>query len=659
MNNGNNAIDGTYTPFNEMLSQVRGGAANDAAYQKIQGNNPDGSPNAGFPAYIDMPNYIDYMLCNFYLGTDDWAGNASQGTRNYYCGRWRAPETKGYQWFVWDAERSLQYLVPTNVTFGPAEPFVWLRNNAEFRMLFADHVQRHFFNEGALVADTRIARYTELAETIRPSIKLAEARWDRTTRDTFETDVADRTANWFPDRVTTVIDHFRSQNLFPSIDAPEYSHHGGSVSPTTQVTMATVADSIYYTLDGSDPRLPGGTVSPSAVAATFSGGGPQPFEFITTGYVWKYLDDGSDQGTAWQSPSFEDDSWESGPSQLGYGDPSATTVSFGSDPSNKYPTTYFRTTVDIPDLSIWSHFTMRLKYDDGIAVYLNGQEIERANLDDNAAFDDFAPSSVSSENSFKDFVIDTEKFVAGINTFAVEIHQRSGTNSDIRLDMVLRGEVTSNGAPNISDPLFFSQPTTLNSRAFNSATSEWSALNTAVFSIDTVPADASNLVISEIHYRPAEPTAAGEIAVSSDRDDYEFIELFNIGAQTVDLSGVSLSDGVDYSFADQTTLASGSHIVLVSNMVAFTARYGALAPGTLVGEYSGSFNNDGERVALTRQAIGDFREVTYNDQLPWPEEPDGNGPSLTLLAPNSNPDHTDSASWTASATIGGTPGLPE
>ena len=89
VNNGDTAIDGTYDPFDELLAQVRGGPADDEAYQRIQGNNPDGSPNSAIPAFIDMPNYVDYMLCNFYLGTGDWAGNASQGTRNYYTGRWR------------------------------------------------------------------------------------------------------------------------------------------------------------------------------------------------------------------------------------------------------------------------------------------------------------------------------------------------------------------------------------------------------------------------------------------------------------------------------------------------------------------------------------------------------------------------------------------
>ena len=64
---------------------------------------------------------------------------------------------------------------------------------------------------------------------------------------------------------------------------------------------------------------------------------------VSTGAVWKYLDTGTDQGTAWRAPGFNDASWAEGPAQLGYGDgDEATVVGFGPHPSNVYPTTYFR-----------------------------------------------------------------------------------------------------------------------------------------------------------------------------------------------------------------------------------------------------------------------------------------------------------------------------
>src|SRR5210317_1667239 len=73
-------------------------------------------------------------------------------------------------------------------------------------------------------------------------------------------------------------------------------------------------------------------------------------QVLPMGSTWKYLDDGSDQGTGWQAVDFDDSGWASGPALLGYGSIKdadvATEVSYGPDGENKYTTTYFRTTFD-------------------------------------------------------------------------------------------------------------------------------------------------------------------------------------------------------------------------------------------------------------------------------------------------------------------------
>lgn len=69
---------------------------------------------------------------------------------------------------------------------------------------------------------------------------------------------------------------------------------------------------------------------------------------VPAGSVWKYLDNGTDQGTAWRGTGFDDSAWASGPAPLGYGDPVSTTVNYGPDPNNKYITTYFRKTLPSP-----------------------------------------------------------------------------------------------------------------------------------------------------------------------------------------------------------------------------------------------------------------------------------------------------------------------
>ena len=103
--------------------------------------------------------------------------------------------------------------------------------------------------------------------------------------------------------------------------------------------------------------------------------------FINYGSTWKYLDNGSNQGTTWRNTSFNDASWASGPAQLGYGDgDEATVVSYGSNANKKFITTYFRKTITIADASTFSSFILNVKRDDGAVVFINGTERFRTNM---------------------------------------------------------------------------------------------------------------------------------------------------------------------------------------------------------------------------------------------------------------------------------------
>src|SRR5688572_7523744 len=105
---------------------------------------------------------------------------------------------------------------------------------------------------------------------------------------------------------------------------------------------------------------------------------------VPAGSIWKYLDDGSDQGIAWRTIDYEDDGWLSGPAQLGYGDgDEATTVEFGPDEDSKYVTTYFRHVFELTDTNGLTNLVVRLLRDDGGIVYLNGVEVFRHNMPTN------------------------------------------------------------------------------------------------------------------------------------------------------------------------------------------------------------------------------------------------------------------------------------
>ncbi len=163
---------------------------------------------------------------------------------------------------------------------------------------------------------------------------------------------------------------------------------------------------------------------------------------IPTGSSWKYLDNGSNQGTAWRGTSFSDVSWASGNAELGYGDGGeATVVSYGPNSSAKYATTYFRKTVSIADASLFTSYSLQIKRDDGVVIYVNGTEVYRNNMPTGTiAYNTWASSAVSDDGAtFTTVSLPTTGFVTGSNTIAVEIHQSGGTSSDISFDLGLTG----------------------------------------------------------------------------------------------------------------------------------------------------------------------------------------------------------------------------
>lgn len=159
------------------------------------------------------------------------------------------------------------------------------------------------------------------------------------------------------------------------------------------------------------------------------------------GSSWKYLDNGSNQGTAWPAISFSDAAWASGNAQLGYGDgDEATVLSYGPDAGNKYITTYFRKMISIANPSAYSSFTANVKRDDGIIVYINGTEVYRNNIAAGAvAYTTLASLASDDGATPQAFSISTGAFIAGNNIIAVEIHQSAVNSSDISFDMQLLG----------------------------------------------------------------------------------------------------------------------------------------------------------------------------------------------------------------------------
>ena len=158
---------------------------------------------------------------------------------------------------------------------------------------------------------------------------------------------------------------------------------------------------------------------------------------------WKYLDNGTNQDTAWKSNSFDDSSWNIGVAELGYGNgDEATIVGYGPSSSNKYITTYFRKKFNVTDTSIIKTLALEILRDDGAIVYINGIEVARANMPSTAINHLTPASSVANStdgSTFHLFLLNPHFLVNGNNTIVVEIHQVSATSSDISFNLRLTG----------------------------------------------------------------------------------------------------------------------------------------------------------------------------------------------------------------------------
>ena len=257
------AVDGTMTAYNQMLAIT---------------NLADINQYNSMKTYLDMTQFIDYMLLHFYVGHTDWFLN-----KNWYAVRPKNGSS-GFKYVPWDGELVLGDLGTDRVNTSdlPSGLHPKLLASPEYKLAFADRVQKHFFNGGALMPAQNAARYAKRTKEIETAIIAESARWGDYRRDVHQyqsapyelytrnvqwrNEQARLTNTYFPGRTATVLGQLRNAGLFPAFNAPVFSQNGGQITQPIQLTM-TGTSTIYYTTNGADPRVYGtSAVSPDAFA---------------------------------------------------------------------------------------------------------------------------------------------------------------------------------------------------------------------------------------------------------------------------------------------------------------------------------------------------------------------------------------------------------
>ena len=321
-------------------------------------------------------------------------------------------------------------------------------------------------------------------------------------------------------------------------------------------------------------------------------------------------------------PGFDDTAWlrlSGAPGGVGYERTSGYADLIGLDVENQMyglnGTCYIRIpfSVSRDELGRLGALTLSVRYDDGFVAYLNGTEIARANIVAAPQWDSKADGNNEANGQDFDAVLDVSADIPvlreGMNVLAIHGLNVSTTSSDFliaaQLDATLM-DLTDTAHPYLNELQIL-----------------------------------DGLRITELMYHAPEG------------DGLDYIELTNIGDVTLDLTGLRFTEGIEFTFP-ALELAPGQRMVVVADVAAFSAKYGADV--ALAGAYSGRLNDGGEDLVLKLAepfdaAVARFR---YDDR--WYPATDGGGLALVLDDEATTPEISrESERWRAAEP---TPGMP-
>lgn len=605
--------------------------------------------------YLNVPQYVDYMLMWMFGGSED----------EYRCVGPTVPGS-GFKFYLNDADgwfcgpyycaagdRTSRGAPGRDNGDGPGSIFSMLfkEANPEYRILLADHIYKALFNNGALTATRNVSRLRELCTEIQRAFYAEAARWNYLAPSEWATRRDQALTQWLPTRTAEALTQWRNAGFYPRLDAPS-----AYVAPNTEGPgvflrfLGPTNKVIYYTTNGDDPRLIGGTVSPNARTHQVTG---VKQTLLPAGSVWKWFSDVNGLGRSdivvgntnysaanWKHPQFGDSSWAQGRAELGYGEGDEATVIPNLSGTNTLITAYFRTHFQVTNVQNYFALELRLKRDDGAIVYLNGVSATRSSMP-TGNVTGRTPGSLATDDGqkFSSFSIPSSLLVEGDNVIAVELHQTT-TNDDASFDLELNG-VRSSPVGDALPPVLVN--TVFKCRAKDGT--QWSALNEIFVQAESRPVFPGDVVISELNFDPAGP------------DTTEFIELANTSRHALNLRGARFTEGVDYLFSTylDTLLAPGQRLLLVQDLFHFQQLYGLDHP--VQGVFVGNLKNGGERLTLSDANQQPLVSMAYQTSANWPQGAHGGGYSLVLSHPELGLDQPEA--WRISTITNGTPGTSD
>lgn len=410
----------------------------------LSANADDEDTYAAILDIVDIDNYINYMAIQFYLGNGDWPQNNVKGFAPL------DPDGR-FRFVIFDLDGAFNTTTPFT-QFQNRQTYTFdtrydgterLTDEIRFVTIFLNMLQnqnfvKQFIDTYTLVAGS-VFEPTRCA-TIIDSLA-ADITDILTLENTSPSSTASSMKSSLTSRQTTMIDAMENYTPFNLDDATSVNLQLTTDLPTAPLLLNEIP---VPTSKFSGPVYLPVTLRAATPAGYTFLGWSAPDEnattIIQTTDTWTYYDQGTLDGQDWTAPDYDTSTWKQGPAPLGYsstgtmaGNTIATTLSYGTNSSDKYPTYYFRHTLTLQQTPTQNTtITLNAVIDDGFVFYVNTQEAARYNMPTGTpTYQTYASTYAASNPDNVTITLDPTLFQSGQNTIAVEVHNNAANSSDI------------------------------------------------------------------------------------------------------------------------------------------------------------------------------------------------------------------------------------
>lgn len=547
------ASSGDTLVYHEMIEYAKNGDPKSEEYYKKM------------CSYIDMDEYIDYVIFEHFIVNTDWPGNNSK--------LWREKENGRFRWILFDTDFGLGLYGSGGENYcdytmnsiewssGSGEKINWANDDGWEVALFSNLIKNETFKKKFL--NRNLLQLGSVLDYNRIS-----AVWDS---------LSERVDNEFCatfGKYTTLQEMSGVEKMLSfAQNRPEYmykylkDYYG--IEDWVDLSFSSNVDGARFVMNGD--LMPGSSFKGKYISGEefvleafppvgykFShwnlGDGTTSLSMLDKNSEWRISYDSIGfEDLSWTAIDFDDSKWLPGSGRMGYNsnDSSAgfnTVLDYGEDAGNKPLTAYFRSKFNISTLSGLEYLNFKVSFDDGIVIYINGKEVKRHNIEGEPTY-----STPSSGYNPEDLEFKLEDFAGvlkeGENVIAIEVHQHEAKSSDLKLEISLtanyEGVVESNSS----------------SRLVAKYTSSKDII--AVFEKVNVDELVLPLYISEVA-----PSNNSETEVADEYGNHpDWFEVYNAGEDTINLAGMYFSDDNDlmkcqvpYGY-EETKLAPNSYMV--------------------------------------------------------------------------------------------------